>query len=59
MRQHQPEFTHPSYLRLRSLEDAMQISNYLENLPKQQERIEKLSISQKIHEVFHKKLNLE
>jgi hypothetical protein len=34
MRQHHPEFTHSSYLRLRSLEEAMAISNYLENLPK-------------------------
>jgi hypothetical protein len=34
---------------MRSLEEAMAISNYLENLPKQQARIEKLSLSQKIH----------
>jgi hypothetical protein len=59
MRQHHPEFTHSSYLRLRSLEEVMFISNYLENLPQQQARIEKLSISQKIHDVFHKKLNLD
>jgi hypothetical protein len=59
MRQHHPEFTHSSYLRLRSQEDAIAICNYLENLPKQQARIEKLSMSQKLHEVFNKKLNLD
>jgi hypothetical protein len=59
MRQHHPEFSHSSYLRLRSLEEAMAISNYLENLPKQQARIEKMSLTQKFHDVFHKKLNLE
>ena len=30
--QHHPEFTQSSYLRLRSLEEAFLMSNYLENL---------------------------
>lgn len=34
MHQHHPEFTNSSYNRLRSLEDAFQINNYLENVPK-------------------------
>lgn len=31
--QHHPEFTQSSYLRLRSLEEAFLMTNYLENLP--------------------------
>ena len=37
----------------------MAICNYLENLPKQQARIEKLSMAEKFHDVFNKKLNLD
>ena len=37
----------------------MSICNYMENLPKQQAHIEKLSMAQKFHDVFNKKLNLD
>jgi hypothetical protein len=49
MRQHHPEYTQSSYLRTRSLEEAMCISNYLENLPQQQARIDQLSVTQQIY----------
>ena len=57
MHQHHPEFTHSSYKRKRSLEDAFTMSNYLSNLPKTSS-IEKLSISQKIANTFNKKLRI-
>jgi hypothetical protein len=42
--QHHPEFTQSSYLRLRSLEEAFLMANYLEHPPAK----EKLSIGQRI-----------
>lgn len=43
--QHHPEFTQSSYLRLRSLEEAFLMTNYLENTPTTNQ---KLSIGQRI-----------
>jgi len=57
MHQHAPEFTHSSYMRIRSLEDAFIMNNYLENLPKPE--CSKLSISQKIQNTFQKKQNID
>jgi hypothetical protein len=38
MHQHHPEFTHSSFNRLRSLEDAFVITNYLDTKTKQLEQ---------------------
>ena len=56
MNQHHPEFTQSSYNRLRSLEDAFKISNYLQNVPKKQST-SKQSITQKISSTFNKRQN--
>jgi hypothetical protein len=58
MNQHHPEFTQSSYNRLRSLEEAFSMSNYLENLPKQDKQ-EKMSLTQKIQNTFNKKQNID
>lgn len=57
MNQHHPEFTQSSYNRLRSLEDAFKISNYLQNVPKKGQQGSKQSISQKIQSTFNKRMN--
>ena len=36
LHQHHAEFTQSSYNRLRSMENAYKLSNYLQNIPKQQ-----------------------
>jgi hypothetical protein len=39
MHQHAAEFTQSSYNRLRSMEDAYKLSNYMQNCPKQKGRV--------------------
>jgi hypothetical protein len=45
-------------MRIRSLEDAFIMNNYLENLPKS-DKCEKMSITQKIQNTFQKKQNID
>jgi hypothetical protein len=54
MHQHHPEFTHSSYMRLRSLEDAFQMTNYLDKASKV-ETSPKISLTQKLANTFAKK----
>lgn len=46
--QHHPEYTQTSYLRLRSLEEAFAMSNYLDPKLSQQEDKEKLSLPKRM-----------
>ena len=63
MHQHHPEFTHSSFNRLRSLEDAFLMSNYLNpkdksldnSSDKEKADKEKQSLSQRIQNQFYKK----
>lgn len=53
--QQHPEYTQTSYTRLRSLEEAFVMSNYLDEA--NQKSAEKMSFTQRISNTFHKKMN--